>query len=370
MSEPRAVPSASAPPVPGSSSSGAETAGGPSSASPAVRDRAPPLSSPSSPPSTWRAAASSSAAPTASTTPPTTTRTIPTNMGGGHNNSNNNHHGAALQATLPSPSTQLHIAEARAALVASMSNMLDSELQSRAGLLHSNAAALARQERDVARATEGLRRENDKLAKAARDAGRQIKELGNVQNWAEVLERDFLVLEETMRLANGDDDGSCSVCSGSSRSSWSGSGSYDSREGSRRGSVDGRRDGETVRDGDGDVAMDAAGTVRPPVSTLPSFKDPVDAAVLESLTEAMATDLGFDLAPGKSLSSPPPSTSETGLDKGKGIALEQDERMELDPLESSFSEPSQTVVSSSASVGVPGSTSSERLHDSDATIGC
>ncbi|RFU73176.1 gcn5-like 1 [Trichoderma arundinaceum] len=128
----------------------------------------------------------------------------------------------ALQPTLPSTETQRHIAEARAAVVASIGNMLDSELQSRAGILHENAAALEKQERDVLRATEGLRKETQKLKTEADKAARKVKELGNVQNWAEVLERGFLVLEETVRLANGgedtDEDGgsegscSCSEC--------------------------------------------------------------------------------------------------------------------------------------------------------------
>lgn len=120
----------------------------------------------------------------------------------------------ALQPTLPSAETQRHVAEARAAVVASIGNMLDSELQSRAGILHENAAALEKQERDVLRATEGLRRETQKLKAEADKAARKVKELGNVQNWAEVLERGFLVLEETVRLANdGSDDGSEGSCS-------------------------------------------------------------------------------------------------------------------------------------------------------------
>lgn len=109
---------------------------------------------------------------------------------------------SALNPNLPSPSSQLHTAEARAALVASMSNLLDGKLQTRASQLHSNSTALSRQERDVAKATDALRRETDKLEKVAKDAGRRVKELGNVQNWAEVLERDLLVIEETIRLAN------------------------------------------------------------------------------------------------------------------------------------------------------------------------
>jgi hypothetical protein len=117
------------------------------------------------------------------------------------------------------------VAEARSAVVASISNLLDSELQSRATVLHSNAAALNKQERDVVRATDGLRRENDKLAKFSAEGARRVKELGNVQYWAEVLEREFLVLEETMRLVRR---GSCASCgsgswSGSGTASWSGS---------------------------------------------------------------------------------------------------------------------------------------------------
>ncbi|KAK2072567.1 hypothetical protein P8C59_006914 [Phyllachora maydis] len=109
--------------------------------------------------------------------------------------------GAPLSsASLPGPSSVQHVTEARAAVVASIGNLVDRELQGRATMLHGNAAAIARQEGEVARATEALRRENDKLSKVVNDAARKVKEAGNVQNWAEVLERDFLVLEETLRL--------------------------------------------------------------------------------------------------------------------------------------------------------------------------
>ncbi|KAF4989972.1 hypothetical protein FDECE_14540 [Fusarium decemcellulare] len=117
-----------------------------------------------------------------------------------------------LQPTLPSAETQRHVADARRAVVATLENMMDSELQWRASTLHSNAGALGKQAKDVQRATDGLRRENEKLAREADVAARKLKELGNVQNWAEVLERDFLVLEETVRLANSEGSCSCSEC--------------------------------------------------------------------------------------------------------------------------------------------------------------
>ncbi|UNI20242.1 hypothetical protein JDV02_006347 [Purpureocillium takamizusanense] len=110
---------------------------------------------------------------------------------------------APLYPHLPSPSSERHVAEARAAVVASIGNMLDSQLQTRASVLHDNAAALDRQERDVVAAADALRHERERLAREADAAARRLKELGNVQNWAEVLERGFLVLEETVRLANG-----------------------------------------------------------------------------------------------------------------------------------------------------------------------
>ncbi|PFH60528.1 hypothetical protein XA68_10808 [Ophiocordyceps unilateralis] len=115
-----------------------------------------------------------------------------------------------LHPTLPSAETQRQVAEARAAVVASMSNMLDTSLQGRAATLHAGAAALARQERDVARASDGLRREREKLAREADGAAARLKELGNVQNWAEVLERGFLVVEETLRLVERGEGSECS----------------------------------------------------------------------------------------------------------------------------------------------------------------
>lgn len=203
--------------------------------------------------------------------------------------------------------------------------MLDSELQSRASLLHANAAALRKQEKDVLRGTEALRKENDKLEKLARNTERQIKELGNVQNWAEVLERDFLVLEETMRLVkrrsrsgsgsgNGSDDETCSECSASSY--WSGSYSADadgegSRAGSRRGSVNGDANGDAKK-----MNGNATAPVRGEVT-----KVTVDEAVAASISEAMATDLHEDIS--SLVLDPTPSTTQAGSAKGKEPATEE-----------------------------------------------
>ncbi|WQF82002.1 hypothetical protein CDEST_07016 [Colletotrichum destructivum] len=169
-----------------------------------------------------------------------------------------------LHQTLPSEDQERNISEARAAVVASIGNMLDGELQTRARMLHSNAAALDKQERDVVRATDALRKENDKLARFAGDAARRVKELGNVQNWAEVLERDFLVLEETFRLVR---EGSCgSECESCGSGSWSGSVSWS---------------GSEAGDGEGDVRMGNDGSKGPKKGKMKLGQDGVDAGPME-----------------------------------------------------------------------------------------
>lgn len=189
------------------------------------------------------------------------------------------------------------MAQARQALIASIGNTLDHELQTRASLLHSNQAAIERQERDVERALADLRREDDKLLKVLNQGSRQVKELGDVQNWAERLERDFLVLEETMRLVHrGSRSGSGS---GSESGSWTGSESG-SWSGSERGSVVGDEDGEgdvRMADGDSDqapvVGEDAADKGKGKQSDGPSS------------TIAMDVDSGQDGLPPRTVESEP-----------------------------------------------------------------
>jgi hypothetical protein len=105
------------------------------------------------------------------------------------------------------------------------------------------------------RATEALRRENDKLGKLAATHAKKVKEIGNVQNWAEMLEREFVILEETLRVVRGGGESDGGESDGyDSEGSWSGSGSGSDGE---EGDGDGQRDvvvGER-RDGDGDVVM-------------------------------------------------------------------------------------------------------------------
>ncbi|EMR86948.1 hypothetical protein ACHAPC_006080 [Botrytis cinerea] len=158
---------------------------------------------------------------------------------------------SSLPPLPPSPESSRQIAEARTALNASIQNIFtphEHALKLRAQNLHQNSSALTKQETDLKKEIGKLGKEGDKLEKVVREGQRKVKELGNVQNWAEVLERDFLVVEEVLKLVDGESE------------EWSGSESdwseyeyeyeYEGNEGGgRKGSVgsngsDGRTGGD------------------------------------------------------------------------------------------------------------------------------
>ncbi|KAK9414577.1 hypothetical protein SUNI508_11150 [Seiridium unicorne] len=273
------------------------------------------LSSPSFPPSS----SSRQGPPQLSPRTPTTASTsVSTNQ--------------VLHPNLPSPSSHEQTAQARAALVGTISNLLDVELQGRASLLHSNAKALEVQERDVAKATEALRKENDKLIKVVKEGSKKVLETGNVQNWAEVLERDFLVLEDTLRQVRRGSGGGCSDpdCSGCScgTGSWSGS-----RTPSRHGSMfggdgvatgqgkDGKgkaveefmisEDGDAIADG----GMDIDGQVASKLDGQESTFALVDNAIAASISEAMATSINDFFVPPSAPEPEPEPESEPAWEK-------------------------------------------------------
>jgi len=102
----------------------------------------------------------------------------------------------------PDPDHDKRTTEAKTAFTASLSSIgtnHDTPLRARVSLLHANASALSKQENDVARVMEDLGRSNGELEGAADKAREGLKEIGDVQNWAEVIERELLVLEEVVR---------------------------------------------------------------------------------------------------------------------------------------------------------------------------
>lgn len=110
-------------------------------------------------------------------------------------------------------------AEARAAVLASLESAgsnYDSKFQRRATDLHTNASAIAKQESQLKEETKALAKESAKWQKELDKATKGLNEFGDMQNWAEVMERDFLVLEETLRLAEGGQE----TASASGGSQW------------------------------------------------------------------------------------------------------------------------------------------------------
>ena len=110
-------------------------------------------------------------------------------------------------ATQDPPTSDQRTAEARAAFLASLNSVGsqgDAELQARAKDIHTSAAAIARQEADLAKQTDVLAQQTAQYQQIADESRGKLKEIGDVQNWAEMIERDLLVLEETMRIADED----------------------------------------------------------------------------------------------------------------------------------------------------------------------
>ena len=101
-------------------------------------------------------------------------------------------------------------AEARTAFLATLqhagASRADAVLQGRARDIAANAAVLAKQEDGVVQGTAELARTGDGLSELADAGGRGLKEVGDVQNWAEMLERELLVLEETVRIVEAGEE--------------------------------------------------------------------------------------------------------------------------------------------------------------------
>lgn len=96
--------------------------------------------------------------------------------------------------------------EARAAVTASLTSVgasIDQEMRTRTADLHDNAKAISRQEKDLAKSTAALAKQTAEWDKLLQSGTKKLNEVGDIQNWAEMLERDLLVLEETVRLVEG-----------------------------------------------------------------------------------------------------------------------------------------------------------------------
>jgi len=117
--------------------------------------------------------------------------------------------------TNTSPTEDQQKKEALAAFTATLHSVgtnLEAPLIDRATTITSNAAALQRQETELAEHTARLAKQNAQWMGLADETRDGLKEIGDVQNWAEVIERDLLVLEDMMdnverREGDGHGDG-------------------------------------------------------------------------------------------------------------------------------------------------------------------
>ncbi|USP80999.1 uncharacterized protein yc1106_08273 [Curvularia clavata] len=114
----------------------------------------------------------------------------------------------ALNMVPSSPSSEeaaRRQAEARAAVTASLASVgasVDNEMRTRTADLHANAAAISKQEKELAKQTAALAKQSAEWDKLLQTGTKKLNEVGDIQNWAEMIERDLLVLEETVRLVD------------------------------------------------------------------------------------------------------------------------------------------------------------------------
>ncbi|KZF19892.1 hypothetical protein L228DRAFT_241109 [Xylona heveae TC161] len=166
---------------------------------------------PSHPPAASSSSSSSSATlfPSSSTDPPyssSTTAVSTISSSPFSSTSNTTTSNLNPQSSTPlAPETSARAA--RAALDATLHSLSSSHsaaLHQRASMIHSNSSILETQETQLARDAASLGNSASAYEKLATNSRNALKEIGDVQNWAEMMERDLAVVEEALRLVDAD----------------------------------------------------------------------------------------------------------------------------------------------------------------------
>jgi hypothetical protein len=120
---------------------------------------------------------------------------------------------------------------------------------------------LDRQQAELAENTQRLARQNAQWLGLADETREGLKEIGDVQNWAELIERDLLALEDMMDSVEGRSGGSGSD-SGSDRGSMDGSGRDEDRGFNGGHELNGHAGGGLNGEAGGDGAVNGNGNVK------------------------------------------------------------------------------------------------------------
>ncbi|ODQ63714.1 hypothetical protein NADFUDRAFT_53369 [Nadsonia fulvescens var. elongata DSM 6958] len=78
----------------------------------------------------------------------------------------------------------------------------DEVMQTRARNLHKNRQSIANQADNLKNQTTALTKQTKLWKQLAKDANSKLKQGGDLQNWAELVDRDIRILEETVKIKN------------------------------------------------------------------------------------------------------------------------------------------------------------------------
>ena len=119
---------------------------------------------------------------------------------------------ASQPAQGPPASQAQRTVEAKAAFTASLNSVgssLDADLQSRARNIHANSKALSKQDQGVDKEIKMLSKQSDQMQKVIDKTKSDLKEFDNLQDFETDLgvdlERDLMLIEETLRIVEEDD---------------------------------------------------------------------------------------------------------------------------------------------------------------------
>ncbi|CAD0084086.1 unnamed protein product [Aureobasidium vineae] len=90
-------------------------------------------------------------------------------------------------------------------------------LTERTEAIVSASQSIDAQKRTLVQDTQKLSRQAEELEKAIGQSVDQLKEMGDLQNWAEVVFRDISVIEETLRMVEEQEAGNDQVVDGADR---------------------------------------------------------------------------------------------------------------------------------------------------------